>query len=354
MIILGIDLGSSGRKATKSYATVLNTNTGEIERTSCPTTTDALLGLLGAHRPDRVVVEQTVGTGWFVDMCRGARVAEVQVANPRDPAWRNRTSKTDRQDADLLAHLSASGQIRTVHVPEDHIRQWRVLIDYRHELVHRRTRIKNRIKALLRNRGLPTGTLWNADGMARLRDFALPMDSCMITELWRGELHTELAQLEEIQQHLTVITERLDQLVEGCAPARALAQLDGIGPRTAEAVISTIDDPLRFTDRKKIGSYLGVVPRVRQSGAVSRYGGITKAGNAVVRTMLTQVVQSAIRRKEGWINDIYQKIHRADERCPNRAALATVRRVAIILWAKFRDQRRAAPTQPLFKVRAAA
>ena len=70
--------------------------------------------------------------------------------------------------------------------------------------------------------------------------------------------------------------------------------------------------------------------------------------------MLTQVVHSAIRRKEGWINDIYQKIHRADERCPNRAALATVRRVAIILWAKFRDQRRAAPTQPLFKVRAAA
>jgi hypothetical protein len=51
MIILGIDLGSTGRKATKSFVTVLNTNTGEIERASCPTTTDALLGLLGAHRP---------------------------------------------------------------------------------------------------------------------------------------------------------------------------------------------------------------------------------------------------------------------------------------------------------------
>ena len=67
--------------------------------------------------------------------------------------------------------------------------------------------------------------------------------------------------------------------------------------------------------------------------------------------MLTQVVQSAIRRKDGWVNDIYPKIYLADERCPNRAALTTVRRVAIILWAKFRDQRRAAPTQ---KIRAAA
>jgi transposase len=117
--------------------------------------------------------------GYFVDMCRGANVPEVQVANPRDPAWRNRTSKTDRQDADLLAQLSASGPIRTVHVPEDHIRQWRVLIDYRHKLVHRRTRIKNRIKALLRNRGMPTGTLWNAEGMARLHDLALPMNAFM-------------------------------------------------------------------------------------------------------------------------------------------------------------------------------
>jgi len=354
MIIFGIDLGSTSRKASKSYISVLNTDTGEIERTSCPTTSEGLLAKIGTYRPHRVVVEQTVGTGWFVDMCRGAGVPEVQVANPRDPAWRNRTSKTDRQDADLLTHLSASGQLRTVHVPPDQIRQWRILIDYRHELVHRRTRIKNRIKSLLRNRGLPTGSLWNREGMASLRAMAMPMDACSITELWRGELFTEYCQLKEIEEHLGSITEHLDRLVAACAPARAMADLPGIGPRTAEAMVATIDDPLRFSDRKKVGGYLGVVPRVRQSGAVARYGGITRSGDALVRTMLTQAVHSAIRRQDGWMYDIYQKHHRTDEGCPNRAAMATVRRVSIILWAKFRDHRRANPGQPLFPERVAA
>jgi transposase len=162
----------------------------------------------------------------------------------------------------------------------------------------------NRIKALLRNLGMPTGTLWNAEGMTRLRALALPMNSSMITDLWRGELHTDLSQLEEMQRHLTVITERLDQLVEGCAPARTLAQLDGIGPRTAEAAISTIDDSLRFTDRKKIGSYLGAVPRVRQSGAVSRYGGITKADNAVVRTY-ADPGRAKCDSPQGWLGQRY-------------------------------------------------
>ena len=354
MIIFGVDLGSTSGKPSKSYISVLDTETGEIQRTSCPTTADALLSQLGAFRPHRVVVEQTIGTGWFVDMCRGANVPEVQVVNPRDPAWRNRTSKTDRQDADLLAHLSTTGQVRTVHVPEDHIRQWRILIDYRHELVQRRTRIKNRIKSLLRNRGLPTGSLWNREGMASLRAMAKPMDACSVYDLWRGQLFTEYNQLKEMEEHLGSITECLDRLVEACVPARDMANLPGIGPRTAEAVVATIDDPLRFPDRKKVGSYLGVVPRVRQSGAVARYGGITKAGDALVRTMLVQAVHSAIRRQQGWLYDLYLKTHRPDESCPNRAALATVRRASVILWAKFRDHRRANPQQLLFPERVAA
>lgn len=354
MRILAIDIGSTSRKATKSYASCLDTSTGEIERSSCPTLPGPLLALLGTFRPDRVVIEQTVGTGWIVDLCRGAGVAEVQALNPRDPAWLNRTAKTDRLDADLLAHLSASGQAKTVHVPDDRVRQWRVLVDYRHRLVHRRTRVKNRIKALLRNRGLPTSHLWTAESLQRLTALAQPIATCSVDHLWHGELHTELAQLTEIDIHINAVTTRLDHLVDICPSAKLLTQLDGIGPRTAEAVVSVIDNPLRFTNRKKLGAYLGLVSKVHQSGSNCRYGGITKAGNPLLRALLTQVVQSAILTKKGWIYDVYMHLRHPHERSGHRAIMATARRVAVILWAKLRDHRRSNPHLPLFDIREAA
>jgi transposase len=354
MLIFALDLGSTSAKPTKTFATLLDTVSGEIRRSSFPTTPSALVEALAAARPDRVVVEQCVGVGWVVDLCRGAKIHEIQVLNPRNPAWRNRNSKTDRQDANLLAHLSASGQVSTVHVPEDRVRQWRALIDYRHTLVQRRTRVKNMIRSLLRGRGMPTKRLWTNEGLAALAGESKPIDKCPVDQLWRGELRMELDQLEEIQGHVDDITKRLDRLVDICPAAKELAQLDGIGPRSAEAVIAALDDPLRFSDRKKVGAYFGIVPRVHQSGGSSRYGGITNAGDPLVRTMLTQAVQSSIRCKTGWIYDIYAKLHHEHERCPNRAALATVRRIAVIMWAKFRDRRRADPQEPLFNLIPAA
>lgn len=67
-----------------------------------------------------MVVEQTLRTGRLVDMCRGANVPKVH-GQPTRTRLVHRTSKTDRQDADLLAQLSTTGQLRTVHV------QWRIL-----------------------------------------------------------------------------------------------------------------------------------------------------------------------------------------------------------------------------------
>ncbi len=347
MIILALDLGSTCTKATKTAATMLDTDTGEIRRTKCQTSPADLVGLLDAYRPQRVVLEQTNGTGWVVDCLRGADVQDIQVVNTRDAAWRNRTSKTDRNDADLLARLSATGQLRTVHVPARDIREWRGLIDYRHQLVRRRTRIKNHIKSLVRNQGLPTGKLWSTEGLERLAKLAKPIGSCPLDELWTGELATELTMLAEVGSHLAAVTTRLDGLVNRSPMATQLADLPGIGPRTAEIVVATLDDPTRFATRKQVGAYFGAVPKVSQSGGSSRHGKITKAGDGLARAMLTQVVQSARRRKSGWIYDIYSKLLHPKEKNTNRAVQATVRRVVVILWAKCRDRRRAHPCEPL-------
>ena len=354
MIILALDLGSTSARPTKTAVTVLNTDGGERTRTSIPTTPSALVELVGTHRPDRVVLEQTVGTGWVVDVLRGAKVPEIQVANTRDPAWRNRTSKTDRNDADLLVRLSVSDQLRTIHVPEKDVREWRGLIDYRHALVRRRTRVKNRIKAILRNQGLPTGGLWTIEGGERLRALARPLDACPVDALWSAELGVELVQFTAMEQHIATVSARLDALVTACPMAHALAELDGIGERTAEIIVATLDNPLRFANRKQVGAYFGVVPKVSQSGGSSHHGSITKAGDHLARALLTQVVQSARRRKAGWIYDIFCKHLHPKEQRSGRAVQATVRRIAVILWAKCRDYRRAHSNEPLLMLKPAA
>lgn len=348
MLILALDLGSSCRKSTKTFATLLDTDSGEIQRTSVPTTPEGLLGLIRTHHPNRVALEQTSSTGWVVDLCRAAGVPDVQVINPKDEAWRNRNTKTDRHDADLLAKLSASGQVRTVHVPETRVRQWRCLIGLRQEIVRQRTRAKNHLKAILRAQGLPTDAgLWTAEGNAHLVALAKPLGDCTASELWRGALHLALKQLAEQTAHLVTITDRLDRLVDACPMAQVMTALAGIGPRAAEQVAAALDDPRRFATRRQIGAYFGAVPKVSQSGGSLRLGGITKTGNADARGVLTQIVHAAIHRGTPWIADIYHRIRRGDKCRGMRAVQATVRHILVILWAKCRDHRRAHPAERL-------
>ena len=76
----------------------------------------------------------------------------VQVANGNDERWRWKTvkEKSDRKDALKLAQLSEMDSLPMVHVPKASVRQWRSLIEYRHNLVNRRTAIKNSIRENLR------------------------------------------------------------------------------------------------------------------------------------------------------------------------------------------------------------
>jgi transposase len=239
-------------------------------------------------------------------------------------------------------HLSTSNMLRTVHVPERHVREWRELISHRHMLVRDRTRIKNRIRALLGHHGIATGKAWTTTGMASLDAQSKPMAACSSDELWRGSLHIELTHLREMQSHLAAITTRLDRLVQASAGGKMLMEIDGIGPRTAEAVVATIDDPLRFKNQKDLAGFTGLVPRVSQSGSSLRHGSITKQGPPVLRTMLIEAVWLGIRRP-GRIRDIYQQLERKDPTRRLRAVTGTARRLGVILWAKLRDQRRQHP-----------
>ena len=198
MIILAMDLGQN-----KSANCVLTVETGQVVFDTVPTTPTAVHALLERVRPDRLVIETCPLAGWVVDLARGLEL-EVQVADVTGEAWQYRkvNRKTDRDDALKLARLSVLNQINCVHVPDRPMRQWRTLISYRSALSAERTRIKNRIRAVLLREAwlLPSGkSAWSQALRKTLTERARPLNECGPDELWRGLLQLELEHLEQVE-----------------------------------------------------------------------------------------------------------------------------------------------------------
>ena len=73
----------------------------------------------------------------------------------------------------------------------------------------------------------------------------------------------------------------------------------GVGAVSAVAISCWIGEIARFSNAKKLASYFGLAPRVRQSGDTERHGHITKEGNRMVRMLLIQAALVHTRRGKG-------------------------------------------------------
>jgi transposase len=150
----------------------------------------------------------------------------------------------------------------TVHVPSLDVRTWRELINCRSQVIAKRTRAKNIVRALLRSAGvIPPRQpgLWTKKGLAWLRQLALPTVSQQLRrDLLLEEIETLVCKVRRIEQQLN------RQAQHSSAVAR-LRSIPGVGVRTAEAVAAFIDDPHRFPHAKAVGRYFGLVPCQDQS-----------------------------------------------------------------------------------------
>ncbi len=222
MKILALDLGKY-----KTVACEYEAESGRHRFHTILTTAAALQGLVAQVQPDQVVLEICNIAGWICDLLRDQGLL-VTVANTSDDAWRWRKvrRKNDRCDALKLARLAALQQLQEVYIPAQTMRQWRALIAFRQQLVRRRTKVKNHIRDLLVSEGqlLPRGgKCWTQLGRAHLEALAQPLAAASATELWRGQLDTELRQLQGLQEELEKVEEKLQALAHEDARVAVVA-----------------------------------------------------------------------------------------------------------------------------------
>ncbi len=334
--ILAIDLGKF-----KSVACDYDAATSEHHFTTIPTTPAVMHDLFAARSPDRIVIEIGSAAGWIKDLAESMDI-EIQIANPNHEAWRWKSvkRKTDRDDALKLAQLSAMNQLPTITLPGSDMRQWRSLIGYRWTLVGRRTAIKNSIRAILDRQGLrmPSGKSgWTIKSKAALMNVAQTLDDVAAEELWRGQLHIELQSLEQHETLIGHVETKLATLAKRDDRVQRLQTIPGVGPRLAEVVVATIDDPKRFKNAKQVGAYAGLVPRQYESGTMSRSGRITGRGNKLLRALLVEV-SWLMRRYNPHLRAIFDQVCRGSKTRRKIAVVATARRLLIICWAMLRDK----------------
>ncbi|WP_148635995.1 IS110 family transposase [Bradyrhizobium paxllaeri] len=257
---------------------------------------------------------------------------------------RARRVKTDRIDGErmlrtLMAYLRGEPRVvRIVRVPAAEQEDARRGSRERDRLIKEQTAHTNRIKALLRLRGMAVGNPRRRDWLSWL---ATQRD-------WQGQAVPPrmLSEIRSEHARLMLVRDRLDALAQEAAaaepmPAEAemtrrselLRRLKCLGPAFATTLTSEVFYK-DFRNRREVGSYFGLTPSPWRSGGIDRDQGISKAGNPRARCAAIELAWLWLRHQpDSKLTLEYRKrTLDAGKRIKRVAIVALARKLMVALW----------------------
>jgi transposase len=253
---------------------------------------------------------------------------EVLLANPKKTkAIAEARLKSDKMDAATLADLLRANLVAPCYVPPAEVRELRSLIRHRMSLVRDRTRIKNRVHSLLDKYELEgfSGTdLFGKTGMAWLKGIGSEL-----SKVDQMILDATIREVEVLNQLIDEAEVKIAEESVESEDVRLLMTIPGVDFYTALLFLSEIGDVGRFVNSNKLISWLGLAPRVHQSGNTVYNGRITKEGSPRVRWALVQAAQVAVR----WDEHFAEKYYRIrSRRGTGKAIVAVAREIAVAMY----------------------
>ena len=274
---------------------------------------------------DRVVLEVTGGC-WEVARILEPRVNRVVVVSPDDTGISSARAKTDKLDAKVLASLLWKGELEAVWMPDERCRILRRRLARREQLTRARTRAKNEIHAALARRlqeRPPCSDLFGVKGREWLAGLELPVEE-------RESVDAGIRQIEFLDAEIAAVERLIAQQALSWPEIRRLMTVPGVNLVCAASFIAAIGDPNRFMTSRKLVAYLGLDPKVRQSGeGPARSGRISKRGSASARWALVEAAWTAV-QQPGPLHAFYQRTR--DRRGHGKAIVATARKLAVLFW----------------------
>jgi transposase len=276
-------------------------------------------------RGDRVALEVT-GGAWEIARILEPHVRRVVVVSPDDTGIRQARAKTDRLDARTLARLLAAGELDAVWMPDERCRVMRRRLARREQLVRSRSRAKNEIHAVLMRRlkgRPPVSDLFGVKGRKWLGELELPVEEAETIQAAMRHIAFLDAEIAEVERLIARDALR-------SADARRLMTVPGVNVICAASFLAAIGDIRRFRTSRQLVAYLGLDPKVRQSGSEpARSGRISKQGSASARWALVEAAWSVV-RQPGPLHAFYTRVRA--RRGHGKAVVASARKLACLFW----------------------
>ncbi len=311
---------------------------GQVFTTVMPAEIESIIATLDPVRSAcrKIVYEAgPTGFGLMRELERRAWPAEV-IAPGKTPTPANAGSKTDRLDCRMLAEYCEKDLLRKIAVPTEQEEADRQVTRLRDQLVKKQRRTKQQIKSFLLMYGIkaPPGLeCWTRRSVNDLGK----IDLCQELRFTLDILLEELAHLGDLLRRVKEEIRRLAKEKRFSQKHARLRTHPGVGETVAMKYITEIFRPRRFGGSEEITSFVGLAPRIMQSGQTRREGPLQKSGQGDLRAMLIQAAWQWVRRDKG-AAAVYRRLVR-NTGCAQKAITGMARRMAINLWCMLiRDQ----------------
>ncbi len=294
-----------------------------------PTTAEGIDSAFGEEPTSRMILEASGLTHWVARRLEGMG-HEVIVANPRRLYLISKSArKTDRNDAHILARLGRVDPelLHPIWLRDEKCLAVRAALRARKQLVWSRTRLINLVRAECKVHGVRLAAC-SSPAFAKRAKPAIP-------EILRRSLLPILDTLDALTSQIRHYDKEIEQISEEEFPVtQLLRQVPGVGPLVALTYAVTIGDPKRFRDSRDVGAYLGLVPRVYQSGQSDPNLRITKEGDRDLRALLVNAATHILRPSspDSALKRCGRRIaNRGNPRDRARARIAVARKLAVLL-----------------------
>jgi hypothetical protein len=196
----------------------------------------------------------------------------------------------------------------------------------RAQLVRARSRVKNEIHAVLmrclKDRA-PASDLFGVKGRRWLGEQQLPVCE-------RETVDAGLRQVDFLDTEIAAVERLIAVDALSWPQVKRLMTVPGVNVTVAATFMATVGDIRRFEDRRKLTAYLGLDPKVKQSGdAPANHGHISRQGSSSARHALVEACWSTV-RQPGPIAAFYQRIKA--RRGHSIAIVAAARKLACLFW----------------------
>ena len=242
-----------------------------------------------------------------------------------------KSNKNDAADAEAICEAVSRPSMR--YVPIKNVEQQAVLSLHRvrQGFVKARTAQANQIRGLLSEFGIivPQGIAYVTQRVPQLMEDA----SHELPESFRGLIDRLLEHLRLLHHQVAEIEVQIQAWHRENALSRRVEQIPGIGYLTASALVASIGDAKNFKNGRQLAAWLGLVPRQHSSGGKQNLLGMSKRGDAYLRTLMIHGARSVIYRvlqkadPKNWAFSV------AIRRNKNVAAVALANKSARIVWA---------------------